>query len=68
MVQKLYRHGFWVWCGRGFDPDFQDLRIFRINEQIVWITSPGVSFFRRELVGGDTNKGGRRNTVYQTHP
>ena len=60
MVQKLYRHGFWVQCGRGFDQDFQDLRIFRINEQIVWVTSPGVSFSRRELVGEEHQQGRRR--------
>lgn len=32
MVQLLYRHGFWVQAGRGFDQDFQDLSIFRIQE------------------------------------
>jgi len=32
MVQKLYRHGFWAQCGRGFERDFQNLRIIRFAD------------------------------------
>jgi len=32
MVQLLYRHGFWVQCGRGFDGILMNLKFSTLNK------------------------------------
>ncbi len=51
MVQKLYRHGFWVQCGRGFEVD---LWILEFTEMGLQIPNHLRSDFKSERAGENT--------------
>jgi len=55
MVQLLYRHGFWVQCGRGFDVIFS-VFIYLLLYQVVVCHYRSISRFGNNECAGGTQQ------------